>query len=137
MDHIIILHLVCYNAFSSIWPGDLLFDPMRPTFKHGQEFIMRNIMTKSQYNLTNHYQDMVRDNTFYRIWPSALVFDPMWPTFEIARDIIKGSNLTKFELSIINPSQNMVPDRRADGRATPKQYLTLEKLVSAEDNKAE
>ena len=36
----------CYKGFPLIWPGDLVFDPKWPSFKHDLEIIKTNILSE-------------------------------------------------------------------------------------------
>ena len=61
------------QAFSMIWPSDLLFDLTWPNFELVRDFVKNNILTKFQVDWTENVGSGVYTSVFYDLtW---------WPTF--------------------------------------------------------
>ena len=57
--------LECTQAFSMIWPGELLFDPMWPNFELDRDFVKNNILIKFQVDWAENVASRVNTSFFY------------------------------------------------------------------------
>ena len=82
------------NSFLLIWPGDLIFHPMWPSFELDLELIKTNILSKIHDDCFKNVTARVL-TSFLLIWPGDLVFDPKWPSFNLDLEITKTNMLSK------------------------------------------
>ena len=69
-----------------MWPGDLVFDPMWPSFETDLEIIKTNILSKVHDDC---FKNVTAKQGFLLIWPVDLVFDPKRQSFELDLELIK------------------------------------------------
>ena len=86
--------LECVQDFLLIWPGDLVFYPTWPSFKHNLELIKTNILIKIHDDCLKNMTARVLKG-FLLVWPGDLVFDPTWPSFKPDLELIKTNILSK------------------------------------------
>ena len=114
--------LMCSQAFSLIWPSDLVFGHVWPSFKLDRDIINTKVLTKfygccltcfkldrdiKTIVLTEFHEDptimwpLMCSHAFSMIWPSDLVFGHAWLSFKLGPGIIKTKVLTKFHEDLI------------------------------------
>ena len=86
------------QAFSMIWPSDLLFDLTWPNFKLDRDFVRNNILTKFQVDSAKNVASRVNTSFFYDLtkwptfWPHMTQFSNLseilsrttfWPSFKL------------------------------------------------------
>ena len=77
-----------------MWPGDLVFDPMWPSFKHDLEIIKSNILSKIHDDCFKNVTSRVFTRFSFDLarWPSFL---PQVTSFELDLELIKTNILSK------------------------------------------
>ena len=81
-----------WSVNSLICPGDLVFDPMWPSFELDLEIIKTNILGKIHDDCFKNVTSRVLKRSSFDLawWPN---FDPKWPSFEL--ELIKTNILSK------------------------------------------
>ena len=87
-------HLVTSIGSAMIWSSDLLFYPTWPIFRHVQNFIEANTLTKFHEYQTENLV-FTAFTRFSKIWTCNLVFGLTWPILVFVVDFIKTKVLTK------------------------------------------
>ena len=84
-----------YTCFSKIFPYDLAFDRLWPSFKFDLDLMEINILTKS-HEVWVKTEPSRKYRSFFKTWFSDLVFDLTWPKFGAGLGLSEINILTKF-----------------------------------------